>query len=407
MNVDAAGDRRPVGKRLPYALAACFGLTATMISTFPIVAPVVTAELRLTYAQTGVITAAYMLGYGLFQLPAGFLGIAFGGGRVLTGAMALMTAAALLPCVVESPASWVVTRFVMGIAGATILPLSIHLLTLVLSGPQLTKGIGLTVSGWGIGMTIAMLGAAPLLDRLGWRSVMLASVVLGVAVVGVLLGVLPAAHEGEGAGRGRFPRVSELVGASVGSPPLNLMSLVNAAGTTIIICVPAWLPLYLSGAFGITAAKASASLSPIGLGMAFGAWMGGTLAIRFGWRRVVLIGLLLSALLVTAIPAFSTPTPVVVAAIATGCIGMFFAAPIQSLFPYVIAEKWTALAAGYYNTLGFIGAFSASLLFGIVVDRFATFSIGWLLLASAPLIGGVALSFLSVSGRIRAAETRE
>ena len=69
--------------RLPLALAACFALAATMMTTFPIIAPDVVSELGLSYAQTGIITAAYLLGYGLFQIPASFLGIRVGSGRVL------------------------------------------------------------------------------------------------------------------------------------------------------------------------------------------------------------------------------------------------------------------------------------------------------------------------------------
>ena len=153
--------------RLPFALAACFSLAATMLTTFPIVSPDVVSELGLNYAQTGAIGAAYMLGYGLFQLPASIAGVRLGSGRVLLGATMLMSAGALLPCFVASFPGWLISRLAMGIAGAAVLPLGIHLLTQAMSGPRLVKGLGVFIAGWGAGMTLAMLVAAPLLHAFG------------------------------------------------------------------------------------------------------------------------------------------------------------------------------------------------------------------------------------------------
>ena len=58
---------------LPFAAAACFALSATMLTTFPILAPHVVSELKLSYVGAGLITSAYMFGYGLFQIPASLL----------------------------------------------------------------------------------------------------------------------------------------------------------------------------------------------------------------------------------------------------------------------------------------------------------------------------------------------
>jgi len=48
-----------------------------------------------------------------------------------------------------------------------VLPLGIHLLTQAMSGPRLVKGLGVFIAGWGAGMTLAMLVAAPLLRAFG------------------------------------------------------------------------------------------------------------------------------------------------------------------------------------------------------------------------------------------------
>ena len=373
-----------------------------MITTFPIVAPDVVSELRLSYSQAGIIAAAYMLGYGLFQLPVSYMGIAVGSGRVLLGAMVLMSVGALVPCVAGEFFGWVISRLLMGIAGAAVFPLGVHLLTLALSGSRLVKGLGVFVSGWGFGMTVAMLGAAPLLDTFGWRVVMLASGALGAIVIAGLFWALPPRNQGGDAVISP-PNPAKLVRTLGTNHSLNLMSVMNVAGTSIVICVPAWLPLYVSSTFGIPAAETSASLAPIGLGVAIGAWMGGFLSIRFGWRSIVITGLLVSGLLVASIVLLSDSLAIFAVAILVCWIGMFFAAPVQSLFPFVIAQEWTALAAAYYNSIGFVGAFLASLMFGFLVDRFSDFTVGWLFFSAIPVLGIVAAVLLPISARVNSA----
>jgi predicted MFS family arabinose efflux permease len=373
--------------RLPFATGACFGLAATMLTTFPIIAPYVVSELRLTYSETGVITAAYLFGYGVFQIPLSLLGLRFGSGRVLLGATALMCASALIGVFGTGYAMWIASRFLLGVGGAAVLPQSLHLLAGALEGERLMRGIGIFVAGWGLGMTIALLGAAPILYTAGWREVLLASVALGILVFVLLARVLAGSHGEPTAQAARIPSLGALVPALAGNARLNLMVLVNAAGTTTMICVPSWLPLYLAGAFDALPAMISAALALLGLAVVVGGWSGGALAIRFGWRRVVAGSLAASAILVGLIPLMPSLLPVVGVAVLIGWVAMLFPAPIQSLFPSVVPTEWTALAAGYYNTLGFSGAFAASLVFGLLVDWSGSFAAGWMWLAVVPWLG--------------------
>ena len=372
---------------LPFAAAACFALSATMLTTFPIIAPHVVSELKLSYVGAGLITSAYMFGYGLFQIPASLLGMRLGSERGLVGATALMCAAALIGVFTGTFSGWIISRLLLGIGGAAVLPLSLDLLTRALSGARLMKGISIFVSGWGLGMTLALLGAAPLLHAYGWREVMLASVALGVPVLVLLRRSLPTSesdHIERALTARRLKRQLIDLGRNY---RLNLMGLVNAAGTTTMICVPSWLPLYLTGSFNASPAEASGALSSVGLAVVFGGWSGGTLAIRMGWQPVVVGSLIVSAALVALIPLLPSAVFVVAVAVLTGWAAMLFPAPIQSLFPSVVSGEWTALAAAYYNTIGFIGAFAASLVFGLLVDWAGSFAIGWLWLALVPWIG--------------------
>jgi predicted MFS family arabinose efflux permease len=397
---EPAGSRRRDARRLPVALAACFALSSTLLTSFAVLLPDIVAELGLSYGQAGMVGAAYMLGYGLFQVPLGLLATSLGAGRVLLAATLLMALSALLPCLASGFAVWLVARLLSGIAAGAVLPLGLHLLMHALSGPGLVRGIGVFVSGWGIGMTIAMLGAAPLLDMAGWRQVMMAVAAFGLLVAASLPFALPKHDAGIVRSAAQPTRISALLLELGRNRALNLMALINAAGTTTMVCIPAWLPLYLTSAFAVPPATASAQLSPIGIGVATGAWLGGALASRLGWRPVVIASFVLSCGLVALIPMQASALVVAALAILVGFAGMLFPAPIQSLFPMVVPAAQTALAAAYYNTIGFIGAFAASLLFGFLVERSGSFTIGWLLLAIVPLAGIVSALLLPIAGLI-------
>src|SRR5262249_1958087 len=155
-----------------------------------------------------------------------------------SGAMFLMSAAAIIPCALDNFSGWASSRLIMGIAGAAVLPLSIHLLTLATSGPQLVKGLSIAISGWGFGITLAMLGAAPLLHLIGWRAVMLGSAALGLVVIVGLYWALPSQDVG-GEAASRSPPLVPLARMLCSNYALNMMSIINAAATSVMICVPA------------------------------------------------------------------------------------------------------------------------------------------------------------------------
>ena len=214
-----------------------------------------------------------------------------------------------------------------------------------------------------------MLGSAPVLHIWGWRAVLVISAAFGVVVMAGLRWALGDDPRVDSANRRAPLGLRPIVGRLGRNFSLNMMGVVNAAGTTVLTCVPTWLPLYLTKTFGESASEASAALSPIGVAVAIGAWAGGALSLSLGWRRVVVASLIVSGLLVASISVLSSVRLVVATAILAGLVVSLFPAPIQSLFPMVVEEDSIALGAGYFNTLGFIGAFCASLGFGYLEHR--------------------------------------
>jgi hypothetical protein len=105
-----------------------------------------------------------------------------------------------------------------------------------MTGARLVKGIGLAVSGWGTGMTLAMLGAALLLHVEGWRAVMVAASALDLVVTAGLGWALPPRSR-VGGTAARAPRPAPQLREFDTNRALNWMGIINAAGTSITIYV--------------------------------------------------------------------------------------------------------------------------------------------------------------------------
>lgn len=394
--VDEEPRALPQSDRIPFALAACFALSAAMMTIFPIISPDVVLELGLNSSETGIITAAYLLGYAIFQIPASVLGVRIGPGRVLCGATLVMSAAAIAACLLNSLSGWVIARFVMGVGGAAVLPLSIQLLIDLFCGPRLLKGLGIFIAGWGTGITVSMIGAAPLLEQVGWRSVLIMSALLGLGVLVILRRVLPPDRPRAGRPSVNFQNPKQIVRTLGRNYTLIMMGIINVAGTSSTVCLLAWAPAYLTSAFGASTAQVSASLSPIGVAMTLGAWAGGKLTVLAGWRAIVVASLLTSSVLIALIPLQSSGLAITALAVVVGVTGMLFAAPVQSLLAIIVPGELAGVAAAYYNTLGFLGAFAVPLIFGLTVD-WMSFEAGWIFCAGVVLAGILAAMLIPVT----------
>jgi predicted MFS family arabinose efflux permease len=391
------------GRLLIAATAAAFGLAAATLATFPLVSPYLADDLHLTYTQVGGIAAAYFITSALFQIPAGLLGTRLGSRRCLLWAIGVMSVFGAAGAIAPDYRSWLVTRALAGAGSAAVLPLSVHLLTHSLTGSRLVKGLGVFVSGWGIGTTVVLAAGALVLSVVGWRSLLLGVAALGIFVFAIVWRALGPDNPGAGGDirsglldglRSLFQIQSRI--------EFNLMGSINAAGTSVLVSVPGWLPLHLTRSFGLPPVEAAGPLAATGLAVIIGGWTGGLLAARFGWYPVVAGSLIVAAALTACVPLLTTPEEFIVVAFAITWLVMLFSAPMQSILPVLAPDRWTAIAAGYYNTLGWCGAFLATAVFGILVDSLGRFTIGWFWLAVLPLLGSGAAFLLR--GRLSGAE---
>jgi len=313
--------------------------------------PVILRDLRATYAQVEWIVAGYVLGFAAALITGGRLGDIFGRKRLFLAGVAGFTVASALCGLAVNPAMLIGARFFEGVMAGLMVPQILAIIHVTFPLEERGKVFGI----WGgvLGSaSVAGLIAGGLLVRwnlagLGWRSIFLVNVPVGLAamilgwlvvresrsptaarldligmvlaITGVLMLVYPLA-EGRALG---WPAWTFLLMAgsagvlailavyqrhrtrTVGSP-LVVLSLFRARAFTTGMAV--WLifwialggfflawTLYLQVGLGWTPLHAGLTAATFAVGAAAGAgWSVQLLTPRFG-RRVLMAGALLNA----------------------------------------------------------------------------------------------------------------
>jgi len=132
------------------------------------------AEYRLTNVQFGFLSTALLIGYTLFQTPAGWLADRFGPRRVLTasvlwwGVFTALTAA--IPTSIVSPfAALIGVRFLLGIGEAIMYPASNQFVSRWIPSPERGVANGWIFAGVGVGSGLSPFIVIYTMSHHGWR----------------------------------------------------------------------------------------------------------------------------------------------------------------------------------------------------------------------------------------------
>jgi EmrB/QacA subfamily drug resistance transporter len=183
-------------------------LTATclIVLDFFIVNVALTSVQRELHAgATAVewVVAGYGLTFAVLLLAAGRLGDRYGRRRTLGAGVVLFTAASLLCGVASSAPVLVAARLLQGAGGALISPTVLAFLGLLWAGPARARAVGRYATAMGLAAAGGQLVGGLLLQAdvagLGWRTIFLVNVPVGVALLGVLPRALPEQRSGSAA----------------------------------------------------------------------------------------------------------------------------------------------------------------------------------------------------------------
>lgn len=183
--------------RIVPAFAVGYFLSYGLRTVNAVIAPELTRELGLSAADLGLLTSAYFLAFGAFQLPLGILLDRFGPRRVEAALLLVAAAGCALFALGHSLTVLTVGRGLIGLGVSACLMASFksfHQWFPTDRQPSLTGTI--MVAG-GLGALCASVPVAAALPLLGWRGVFLALAGLGVAVSVLLLLTVPEHDSGQ------------------------------------------------------------------------------------------------------------------------------------------------------------------------------------------------------------------
>jgi MFS family permease len=139
-----------------------------------VVAPELVSELQLTATDLGLLTAAYLFSFALFQIPLGILLDRYGPRRVQTVLLTLAAIGAALFSYGSSAATLAAARALIGIGVAGGLMASFKAVVLWVPEPRRALGNSLVMSLGAVGLLVSTAPMQWVVEQVGWRTAFLA-----------------------------------------------------------------------------------------------------------------------------------------------------------------------------------------------------------------------------------------
>jgi ACS family glucarate transporter-like MFS transporter len=284
-------------------------------------------EYGLSRLALGTIFSAFVLGYGLFQVPGGWLGDKFGHKKILVIAIVWWSLSTCLTAWAGNsflvgmfglvPAFWIV-RFLIGIGEAATYPCSLGLITHWFPERERALASGVMLAGVGFGSAVTPPFIALIMLRWGWRSAFFASSAIGVVLaLAFLLRVIETPREDQsvdepysssGENVSVYAEESISRGKILADRDVWLLTISDFLHAYIAYIYFFWFYLYLVDVRGFSALRSSYfTILPfvaMGLSSPLGGWISDrliTIVGRIRARQLVAIsGLVPSALLILA-----------------------------------------------------------------------------------------------------------
>ncbi len=197
-----AGGRRepdaanvPDGGRRPWTLMAVLSVAQFMVildaTVVNVALPSIARSLGLAAGDVQWIVTAYVLASGGLVLLGGRAADLAGGRRVFLAGLALFTASSLASGLAPAAGMLIAARATQGLGAALLTPAALSVITTSYAGAQRATALGVWGALGGAGAAAGVLAGGVLTTWLGWRSVFLVNVPVGVAAGLAALHLLP------------------------------------------------------------------------------------------------------------------------------------------------------------------------------------------------------------------------
>ena len=224
-----------LAKRLTL-LAMCFGLFMAMLDNtiVNVALPSIQASFDASVSGLEWVVTAYTLPFACLLLTAGLIGDVKGRKLVFMAGLVLFTAASAACALAPDMTVLVIARCVQGAAAAALFPSTLSIIRHTFSDPrERAQAIGIWAGVAGIAIAGGPVLGGILVDSLGWESVFLVNVPIGI--VGLIVGFLFVVESKDPEGRRLDLPGQVLAIAAVGSLTYALIEGNNLGWGSIVI----------------------------------------------------------------------------------------------------------------------------------------------------------------------------
>jgi EmrB/QacA subfamily drug resistance transporter len=308
--------------------------------------PSIGADLNFSQDDLSWVVNAYVLVFGGFLLLGGRLADLLGRRRLFIGGLILFAAASLAGGLAQDSTQLIIARAIQGLGGALLSPAALSLVTVLFEeGSERNKAMGVWGAVAGSGGAVGVLLGGMLTEWAGWEWVLFVNVPVGIAAAAIAPRLLPES-------RNEGPRHFDFAGAFTITAGLSLLvyALVdaNSAGwsstqtlglgalalaligafyviernskaplvpfpgifrirtitginTTAVLIAAAlfsmffFISLYMQQVLGFSALEAGLAYLPLAVGIIITAGASAGLVTRFGFKPVLISGLIITA----------------------------------------------------------------------------------------------------------------
>jgi EmrB/QacA subfamily drug resistance transporter len=162
-------------------------LTPFMGSSINIALPSIGREFAMDAVLLSWVATSYLLAAAMFLVPFGRVADIHGRKRIFTYGMLVYTASSFLSAVATSGIMLISFRVLNGIGSAMVFGTGVAILTSVFPPRERGKALGINVASVYLGLSLGPSLGGFLTQHLGWRSIFLINVPLGLMVIAVVL----------------------------------------------------------------------------------------------------------------------------------------------------------------------------------------------------------------------------
>ncbi|RFU65050.1 MFS transporter [Peribacillus glennii] len=342
------------------------------------------AVYHVGFAEAGGLVSSFLLGYAIFQIPAGTMADRYSPRRLMMIGIMSMMVSAILFALIHTFFLALVLRFIMGASAAMIFSPAIKLISVFTPKEKRGISIGILEGAAGMGMLLSLTVFPILSAFVEWQVLFL---FLSILLLPVLL-MFPKVPKEEIAQNGKEVKESQ---------PGGIMSLLKNKKILRLLAIAffglfglygflAWTPTYMESELGYTKQETGLIMAVIMAAQIVAAPISGKLSDFLGQRKLmIIIGSLIMAVSALWLLLLGNAW-IYFVAILIGTGLSWSIAPMLALATEIVNVNIAGSVISIMNTVGQVASALSGYVYGLLFDTFGNFQMIWLVCFIAFLI---------------------